>query len=585
MRPGVDKAMPYDALTMKAVTDELQDVLPGALIQNVFEPDDLEIVIHFYHLSRQINLLFSVNPAHARIHLTKQRKKGKPRPSSFCMLLRKYLIGGRIKKLDNPPMERILTITLSPPAGIPPVKLMAEIMGRRSNLILLDDKDIILGALKTASAERNPIRPVFPGEPYRPVPSPQGKLNPLEMSARELHSVLENELSNSDHLSALINGRIMGISPVLADELAYRLRGKNKESMSFSEQLHHEIENLFQKNGPATLKPVYLPEQTLYAATPLTHLQGYRQIEYGNFNEMLDEIYQKQIREEQQNQWRKQLSGAVEKRLAILKNKLHRQKTELSASTRASEYRLYGETLLTYGDRVTVGSVETVLPHLYETDREIVITLDPSLSAVANAQRYFHRYRKARQGFKKIQKQIRKTRNEMEYCRELIYTIDRTTGTSLEEIREELLESGYLKKKKKTKTRSKGLEKPQPLVFKTTGGRTIMVGRNNRQNDYITFKSAVRHDTWFHVRALPGSHVILKEVSYPPPQEDLEEAAFLAAYFSKGQESGAIEVDYTEIRHVRRRPGGKPGAVFYENYETITVNPRDKTFRERFNLG
>ncbi|MDY6825696.1 MAG: NFACT family protein [Bacillota bacterium] len=577
--------MPYDALTMKAVTDELQNILPGALIQNIFEPDDLEIVIHFYHRSRQINLLLSVNPAHARIHLTKQRKKGKTHPSSFCMLLRKYLIGGRIKQLDNPLMERILAVTFSPPAGIPPVRLMAEIMGRRSNLILVDDQEIILGALKTASAERNPIRPIFPGESYRPVPSPQGKLNPLEMSAGDLHVALEGEFNNDNNLSTLIRSKIMGISPVLAEELAYRLRDKNRGLLSLSEQLYHEIENLFQENNPTALKPTYLPERALYAAIPLTHLQEYRQIEYGSFNEMLDEIYQKQIREEQQNHLRKQLSGAVEKRLAILKNKLHRQKKELSASTRASEYRLYGETLLTYGDRVTGGSVEAVLPHLYEADKEIVIPLDPSLSAIANAQRYFRRYRKARQGFNKIQKQIRKTRNEMEYCRELIYTIDRTTGTSLDEIREELLEAGYLKKSKKTKPHSKGLEKPQPLVFQTTSGRTILVGRNNRQNDYITFRSAVRRDTWFHVRGMPGSHVILKEVSYPPPQEDIEEAAFLAAYFSKGQESGAVEVDYTEIRHVRRQPGGKPGSVFYENYETITINPLDRNFRKRFNLA
>jgi len=576
--------MPFDALTMKAVTDELQNILPGALVQNVFEPADREIIIHFYYHSRQINLLLSVDPVFARLHLTGQQKKGKDHPSSFCMLLRKYLIGGRVKTLDNPPMERILTVTFSPPAGIPPVKLIAEIMDRRSNLILLEDRGIILGAAKTAFAERNPRRPVMPGEPYRPVPSPRDKLNPLEISTQELQAALENDLKSDQNLSSLIRSKIMGISPIVADELAYRLGAKDEEPLSRAEQLHREIANLFPVNSPTGRKPIYLPERSIYAATPLTHLHEDRQIEYSSFNEMLDNIYQNQVRERQLNQLRRQLAGAVEKRLAGLENKLSRQKKELSASHMAPQYRLYGETLLTYKDQIPIGSDKATLPHLYEAEREIVIPLDPSLSAVANAQRYFRRYRKAVQGLKKIQKQIRKTRNEMEYCRDLIYTIDRSTGTSLEEIRDELLDAGYIRKRGKMKTRRKGTEKPQPLAFNTTGGRAVLVGRNNRQNDYITFRLAVRRDTWLHVRALPGSHVILKDASFPPPQSDLEEAAFLAAYFSKGQDSGAVEVDYTEVRHVRRRPGGKPGAVFYDNYDTITINPQDETFRKRFSL-
>ncbi|MGM0651725.1 MAG: Rqc2 family fibronectin-binding protein, partial [Bacillota bacterium] len=215
-------------------------------------------------------------------------------------------------------------------------------------------------------------------------------------------------------------------------------------------------------------------------------------------------------------------------------------------------------------------------------ENEITVPLKPSKTAQANAQEYFNRYRKAKSGQNKIKKQLRKTKAEIEYCRNLLYTIEENSVEGLEEVKQEMIENGMLHEKKRGSKKKESA--PQPLNYKTSSGRTVLVGKNNRQNDYITFKAAVRRDTWLHAKDIPGSHVILKEAPYPPPEEDLEEAAFLAAYYSKGRESSAVAVDYTEARHVRRRPGGKPGFVFYENYNTITVNPREKDMREMFNL-
>jgi predicted ribosome quality control (RQC) complex YloA/Tae2 family protein len=211
-----------------------------------------------------------------------------------------------------------------------------------------------------------------------------------------------------------------------------------------------------------------------------------------------------------------------------------------------------------------------------------VVPLNPSRTAAANAQHYFNRYRKAKKGRDEVLKQLKILSVETEYCRSILYSIENASSSSLAEIRMELIDAGYLRDTLKGKKKETTL--PQPLSFKSGSGKTILVGRNNRQNDHVTFKAAVRRDIWFHIRRLPGSHVVLKETGWPPVKEDLEEAAFLAAYFSKGRESSVADVDYTEVRHVRRRPGGNPGQVFYENYETITINPRGQVLRKQFRL-
>lgn len=316
---------------------------------------------------------------------------------------------------------------------------------------------------------------------------------------------------------------------------------------------------------------------------PLHHFSEEKQVEFDNANKMLDHFYSTLISSNREKALKEQMVGAVNKRLATLNKKLEQQKDELQAAVKAPQHRLYGELLLAYGDRVPKGADSITLPDLYNPDQKVTVPLDPSKSANTNAQNHFKRYRKAKSGQQKIKKQLNKTRAEIEYCRGLLYTIENNTADSLEEIRQEMIEAGFLREKRKSA--KKKISAPQPLNFKTSSGRTILVGSNNRQNDYITFKAAVRRDTWFHVKNVPGSHVVLKEAPYPPPDQDLEEAAFLAAYFSKGRDSGAVDVDYTEVRHVRRRPGGKPGSVFYENYETITVNPLEERLKRLFNLS
>ncbi len=576
--------MSFDTLIMKKITTELETELAGAAAQRISEPGHSEIVIDFYWQGRQHNLLFSIESKYARVHRTEKKLKKSPNsspPSPFCMLLRKYLTGGRAVSFSNPPLERILEINFDPPEGLPPVKLIAEIMSRRSNLILVDENNIILGAARTVSWEKNPVRAILPGEKYQPVPQ-QNKLDPKILSLDQFTLKFNKLITEGEKPEQALFKAVNGISPLTARELLYRAGWVKNEAQVSNLRLYEEVVKLFNAAESGDLQPVMLPSRKIYAAMPLTHLPAEEQVEVKKANEMLDRFYSIIISAEREKLLREQLISAVERRLIGLERKRREQKKELEASEKAPQYRLYGEILLTYGNQVQKGAESAALPDLYNPGEKVIVPLNPSKNTAANAKYYFNRYRKAKNGRDKVKKQLAKTAAEIEYCRGLLYTIESGSENSLQEIRQELIESGYLRDRKKGKRRENVL--PQPLIFKASSGRTILVGRNNRQNDYITFKAAVRRDTWFHVRQIPGSHVVLKEAPYPPPSEDCEEAAFLAAYFSKGRESSVVDVDYTEVRHVRRRPGGKPGFVFYENYETIMVNPRDETKLSRFKL-
>ncbi len=577
--------MAFDALIMKAVTAELREKLTGALVQRIYEPGDGEVVLQFYSRGSRPGLLFSVDPRYARAHLTYSHQQSKDQPSPFCMLLRKYLVGGRAASFINPPLERILEISFDPPEGMPPVKLIAEIMGRRSNLILVHEAGNILGAARTVSWENNPLRAIMPGERYRPVP-PQDKLNPLDMSRSVFKSVIEEKLHGGKAPEKALLETVGGINPLMARELCYRSQYHNREEGEGLDVLFEEVKNLFAKSASDALQPVLLPNKKEFAALPLEHLSEEEQVIFKQVSDMLDQYYSTLMAKDRKKQLQEKLENSAMKRLAGLEHKLKEQEKELSEAENAPSHRLYGELLLTYRHKVPRGAQSVALPHLYEPGQMVTVPLDPSRSVSENAQRHFNRYQKAKKGREKIKKQIRKTRTEIEYCRSLLYTLETSAESSLEEIRQEMVEAGYLREKSKErrKEKRKTASVPQPLKFTTSAGHSVLVGQNNRQNDYITFKAAVRRDTWFHVRRLPGAHVVLKDTPFPPPREDIEEAAFLAAYFSKGRDSSAVAVDYTEIRHVRRRPGGKPGFVFYDNFQTVTANPQDPGLRKQFQL-
>ncbi len=567
--------MTFDTLTMTAVAGELQELV-RVRVQRIIQPSREEIALSFYHAGEEYSLLLSSHPHHSRVHLTRQRYRRPEQPPPFCMLLRKYLAGARISSVFQPHLERVLMLHFEAHEGLPPVKLIAEIMGRRSNIVLVDRDGMILGAVKTATREQNPRRAIMPGLPYAEVP-PQLKLDPGAVETKTLAAAMLPLLANGSSPEKALLKTVCGISPLASRELIYRSDWDDQAPGGSIERLVRALRELF--SGGGTNEAWLLPELNIYAPYPVTHLQDAAVQKFARMNELLDHFYGNLGRVEEERILQGQLRSRVNRRKTQLERKMKQQEEELQRAGEADRYRIYGETLLTYAAMVSRGADETTLPDLYHPEETITIPLDPSLDAGGNAQKYFRIYRKVSNSRKHLKKQIRRLREELAYCRELLYTIERGGHASLTEIREELVESGYMKPASKgglSRKKKQRRETPQPLSFKASSGSKILVGQNNRQNDYLTFKIAARRDIWLHAHGLPGSHVIIKGAPGPPAESDLQEAALLAAYYSRGRDQSAVAVDYTKVRYLRRSPGGKPGFVLYDHFETVTVNPRDE---------
>ncbi|MGB4182591.1 MAG: NFACT family protein [Dethiobacteria bacterium] len=572
--------MTYDTLTMAAVNTELQKLAVGARVQRISQPSREEIILSLYHEGEEYGLLLSCHPQRFRVHLTRERHRRPEQPPPFCMLLRKYLTGSRISAISQPHLERILKLHFTAHEGLPAVILIAEIMGRRSNLVLIDQDGIILGAVKTATREQNPQREILPGQPYEEVP-PQQKLDPVTVPPERLAAAMHPLLAQGTSPEKALWTTVAGVSPLAARELVYRSNWDDQAPQGSLERLQGELRKLFSQGGK-NIEPTLFPELKLYAPYPLKHLHGAAWRRFASMNELLDYFYKDLALTAERESLQGQLRSKVNRRQARLEQKLAQLQGDLRQTGEAERYRIYGETLLTYAGQVDRGAAEATLPDLYNPERMLTIILDPSLDAIGNAQKYFRRYRKISNSRQHLKKQISRVEAELAYCHELLFTIEHGDHSSLEEIREELVEAGYMKPRQTgRKKKRRQTEAPRPLSFQASSGKKILVGQNNRQNDYLTFKIAARRDTWLHAQGLPGGHVILKNGSGPPAESDLHEAALLAAYFSRGRDLPAVAVDYTEVRHLRRAPGGRPGFVLYNHFKTLVVDPREVT-RGRF---
>lgn len=556
--------MTADVLTLSAVTDEIR-ALAGARIDRIYQPSRCEVLMYLYQSGRKDCLLLSAHPQRSRIHLTDGSYRHPEQPAPFCMLLRKYLAGGVIQEIQQPPVERIVRFTVRSMEGIFTVDLIAEIMGRRSNLILVNQDRRILGALKNSSFEQNRCRSVFPGETYLPPPVPD-KLNPCKLNPEQLAEALARLTVEGKPPGKALLELVLGVSPLAAAELVYRSCWNQEQPEHSARRLAEELQMMFQSLQEGRFEPCWALSENKYASYRLTHL-GSPQRSYRTMNELLDDYYRHNIEQENTGNLRSFLQSNACRKLLKAERKLSEQQQDLKRAEDKDRFRLYGETLLAFVRQVPPKAEQVELPDPYCPERLIQIPLDPRLSVSGNAQRYFKLYRKAKHTGQKACQQLMLTQSEIRYWQQVLTAIEQADHNLLKVIRQELEDLP----RKPAATRKQAVS--LPLSLRSSGGNTILIGRNQRQNDLLTFKLASRQDTWLHARGLPGSHVLIKDAPYPPSPELLEEAALLAAYFSKGRESPAVEVDYTAIKFVRRSPGGKPGQVLYTNYQTITVRP------------
>ncbi len=574
----------FDVFTFSAVLKEIKPLLQQERIKKIYQPSSYELLVHCGHSSKYGNFFISCNPSMPRFHLTRQKFIQPHTPPPFCMLLRKHLEGAKINDLHHPPWERILLINLS--RGSNNYKLVAEIMGRHSNIILLDENETILGALKHITPEINKHRVIFPGVTYELPPS-QNKYSLENMDFDTFKKVMESTRENTSWQQTLVSS-FQGISPLLAEELEFRALNNDFPRDSSSHvitKIWEALQELLQNDQNESYNPVLVENKegkSHYAVFDYLIFHDYSPQYFNTVNQMLDYYYQQKFYLEYYKQLREKLKTITEKEIKKIKLKEERQKEELLKAREADNYRLFGELILTHMHLLTGKHSQVELPNLYDPNQEnISIPMEPSISPQENARRYFQKYRKLQKGEQIIKKRLYYTRLEKEYLENVLYSLGNADLNTLEQIHGELTQTGYIKKQRK-QPKEKQTPPAEPLAFESSTGFTILVGQSNLQNDEVTFKKSSRDDTWLHVQKLAGSHVIIKGSPFPPDEETLLEAATLAAYYSKGRSLPKVTVDYTQVKNVNRSPVRKPGMAVYKNFQSISVEPEGTVLEKLF---
>ena len=532
--------MALDAICLTAVLEELRKVLEGGRIDKVYQPSRDEIVLAVRGAGANVKLLLSASPNGPRLHLTKEVRENPAQPPMFCMLLRKHLTGARFLRLEQPELERIVLLRLesTDELGDKVLRtLVLEAMGRRANLILLDGEDRIIDCVRRVEGDVSTgQRGVMPGLFYR-LPDPRP-----------------------------------GLPPLLERELDFRSNG-----VSRGESLAEKLERLKEAVGPEGYVPYGLVrEDKLVDFTFLPILQygpdtGLRR--YESFSKLLDDFYASRATAEKVGQRGADLQKAVSRVRDRVARRVAQQELEREATKDRERKRELGDILTSNLYALSKGMGTVRLTDYYDPEgREVDIPLDPLLTPQQNAAKYYKEYNKAKTAEVVLGEQIEKGRRELEYLDSVLEAIVLAEGErDLAEIRQELTDTGYLRRGAKAAKRMKVAAKP--MEFRSTAGLRISVGKNNTQNDLLTAKQAGKGDLWLHTQKIHGSHVILWTEGRTPDAGSIEEAAKLAAWFSQARDGKKVPVDYTPVKYVKKPAGAKPGMVVYTTYQTAYVDP------------
>ncbi|KOS69528.1 hypothetical protein AEA09_13755 [Lysinibacillus contaminans] len=552
--------MAFDGLFTYSMTANLQQLVNGR-ITKIHQPNAQEVVLQIRANGSNHKLLFSIHSSYARVHLTEQTIENPAEPPMFCMLLRKHIEGGFISSIKQHDFDRIIILEIESKneIGDPIVRqLHAEIMGRHSNLLLIDkEQSKIVDSLKHLSPSVNSFRTVLPGQPYIAPPA-QDKWHPLTVSDEQV-----KEFFSEDKTPKEIVAQFSGFSPLHAEELVFRLANAT-DAVSCFKQFIHEF-----KDGGAQPTFIFANNKTYFSPISLKHLQG-EITTYPNVHVLLDRVFFARAERDRVKQQAGDLERWLQNEVDKLKLKTKKLRKDYDRASKLDQFQLYGELLMAniYAFEKGVKEV-TVINYYTESSEQITIPVSERKTPIENAQSYYTKYTKAKNALIMVKEQLEKTEEEIAYLEMLAQQVQQASPRDIEEIREELAEQGYLKmrhaKKKKKPT------KPEPERFTSSTGIPISVGKNNKQNDMLTFKIAKRSDIWLHTKDIPGSHVVIHTTE--PDDTTLREAATLAAYFSKARDSSSVPVDYTEIRQVKKPNGSKPGFVIYFEQKTIFIDP------------
>ena len=577
--------MALDGSLLRHLKKELEEALLGARVDKIYQPNREELTVAFRGREAAHKVLFSARPGSARVHLTDLSLENPQQPPMLCMLLRKKLLGARLTAIRQPGLERALQFdfdALNELGDHVTLTLVMEVMGRYSNLILVDEEGKIVDALKRVDAGMSSQRLVLPGLTYR-LPPPQAKRSLLDAAAPDLLADLR-ALPGDQELSKGLLAVLQGVSPIVCREIAYRAgRGAELTVKTMDEEQAFRVGFFTQRVRETVEAQSGVPAMAVSPQGKPLDFSFLEPQQYGtaavirrreSFSKLLDDFYRERDRQERRRTKEADLLRLLSTHSERLARKINAQRGELERCAQRDALRVAGDLISANLYTLPKGAKTVELPNYYEPGEPLVpIDLDPALTPAQNAQKYYKEYRKAKTAEEKLTEQIALAAKELEYLDSVLDALTRAeTERDLREIREELGEQGYLRAQGQGKRRPAG--PGVPLRFTTGDGFTVLVGKNNRQNDQLTMKLAKNQDLWFHVKNIPGSHTVLVTEGREPTPAAMEEAAALAAAHSRAKDSAQVPVDYTLVRYVRKPAGAKPGMVNYVNYKTLFVDPK-----------
>ena len=540
--------MSFDGFFLHHMVEELRRELVNGRIQKINQPFEQELVLQIRSNRQSHRLLLSSHPVFGRIQLTQTTFENPAQPSTFIMVLRKYLQGAVIESIEQVENDRIVEITVSNKNEIGDhiqATLIIEIMGKHSNILLVDKSSHkILEVIKHVGFSQNSYRTLLPGSTYIAPPGTES-LNPFTVKDEKLFEILQTQELTAKNLQSLFQG----LGRDTANEL---------ERLLVSDKLS-TFRNFFEQET----KP-YLTE-TSFSPIPFADRVGEP---FANLSELLDSYYKDKAERDRVKQQASELIRRVENELQKNRHKLQKQEKELLATDNAEEFRQKGELLTTFLHQVPNDQDQVTLDNYY-TNQPLTIALDKALTPSQNAQRYFKRYQKLKEAVKYLTDLIEETKATILYLESVETVLNQAGLEEIAEIREELIQTGFIRRRQREKIQ----KRKKPEQYLASDGKTIIyVGRNNLQNEELTFKMARKEELWFHAKDIPGSHVVISG-NLDPSDEVKTDAAELAAYFSKGRLSNLVQVDMTEVKKLNKPTGGKPGFVTYTGQKTLRVTP------------
>ena len=566
--------MALDGITIANIVKEMRDALLGGRIAKIAQPEADELLLTVKAPSGQRRLYISASASLPLVYLTDENKPSPFTAPNFCMLLRKHIANGRIVSITQPSLERIIVLGiehLDELGDLCRKKLVIEIMGKHSNVIFCDEDDRIIDSIKHVPAQMSSVREVLPGRTYF-IPDTMHKADPLTISESDFAVLLRQKPSA---LSKALYTSLTGISPVVAEEICF-LAGLDSAlppselSDDLMTHLYRQFSLFLDQVREEDFHPaIYYRnnEPQEFASVPLTHLEGCARQEFDTISQVLSSYYAVKNRITRIRQKSADLRHIVQTALERNRKKYDLQARQLKDTDKRETYKVYGELLQTYGYQAEPEAKELEALNYY-TNEMIRIPLDPTKTPLENAKRYFEKYNKMKRTYEALSHLIVETRDEISYLESVSNALDiARTEDDLAQVKEELTQSGYVRRKF---TKKKEKFKSMPLHYISSDGYDKYVGKNNFQNEELTFSFASGNDWWFHAKKVPGSHVIVKSQGEDMPDRVFEEAGKLAAFYSKNNGSEKVEVDYVEKKHVKKVKGQKPGFVIYHtNYSLI----------------